>query len=145
MFSDEAGFEQLTEAIIECSMDVHTAFGPGLLESVYQKCVAIELRAQGFRVETERCVSLTYRNVTFEHAFRLDIIVEDLVVLEIKSVKALESVHEAQVITYLKLTGYPIGLLMNFNATLLKHGLKRLVHPDIFAESRRRRASGESR
>jgi GxxExxY protein len=145
MFSDETGFEQLTEAIIECTIDVHAACGPGLLESVYQKCVAIELRAQAFVIETERQISLTYRDVTFAHAFRLDIVVEDLIVLEIKSVKSFEPVHEAQLITYLKLTGYPIGLLMNFNVPLLKNGIRRVVHPDLYSRRRQGSATRQTR
>jgi len=133
MYFDNAGFEQLTDAIIDCAMEVHTAAGPGLLESVYGKCLTSELRFQRFEVETERALSFSYRDATFENAFRLDLVVEGLIVLEIKSVKALEPVHEAQVITYLKLTGCPIGLLFNFNvARLKKGGMRRLVHPDLY-------------
>lgn len=131
MFSDHARYDQLTEGIISCGITVHTATGAGLLESIYTPCLVLELRTQGFRVETERPVPFAYRGVPIAQ-FKVDIIVEDLVVIEVKSVKALEPVHQAQIITYLKLTGCPVGLLMNFNAPLLTNGVRRVVRPDLY-------------
>ena len=102
-----------------------------MLENIYSPCLVLELRAQGFRVETERSVPVVYRNTRIAH-YRIDMIVEDVVVIEVKAVKALEPVHQAQIITYLKMTGCPVGLLMNFNAPLLINGLRRVVHPELY-------------
>ena len=121
----------LTEAVIGAAIKVHRALGPGLLESVYQACLVFELRRIGLRVLVNVPVPVTYDDVRLDLGFRLDIVVEDCLVLEIKSVKKLAAIHDAQVLTYLKLSGFPIALLMNFNVTLLKKGVKRLInaHP----------------
>jgi GxxExxY protein len=132
---------ELTETIIACGITVHSATGPGLLESIYTPCLVMELQAQGLRVETERSVAVKYRDVPIGH-HRIDIIVEGLVVIEVKSVKCLEPVHQAQLITYLKLTGCPIGLLMNFNVPLLTSGIRRVSHPDLYHAIRSERVSG---
>ncbi len=123
--------EQLTETIIGSGIAVHVETGPGLLESIYLPCLVIELRSRGLRVETERSVPVRYRGLTIAH-YRIDLVVEDLVVVEVKAVKALDPVHQAQVITYLKLTGCPVGLLMNFNVPLLTNGIRRVVHPSLY-------------
>jgi len=121
----------LTEAVIGAAIKVHRALGPGLLESVYLTCLVFELRRSGFKVRVNVPVAVTYDNVRLDLGFRLDIVVEDYLVLEIKSVKELAAIHDAQVLTYLKLSGFPIALLMNFNVTLLKKGVKRRInaHP----------------
>jgi GxxExxY protein len=120
---------ELTHLIIGKLIRVHRVVGPGLLESVYRRCVAYELRQAGCRVEEERAIPLVYEEMTFDCAFRLDMIVNDQVVVEIKAVEALEPVHGSQLLTYLRLAQCPIGLLANFNTTVLKNGLKRFLNP----------------
>lgn len=130
----------LTHAIIGILIRVHRILGPGLLESVCRRCVAYELRQAGYEVDEERAVPLVYGDMHFDCAYRLDMIVNDQVVLEIKSVERLEQVHGSQVLTYLRLTNAPIGLLVNFNSPVLKAGLKRFVNwsavPPSEADSR---------
>lgn len=111
-------------------MNVHRAFGPGLLENVYPECLAIELRAHGLRVELGTIVPLTYRGRRLSSHFVLDMCVEGKVIVEAKSVVRLVPVHTAQLLTYLKLTGLPVGLLINFNVPVLKEGVKRVVNHD---------------
>jgi GxxExxY protein len=132
MFHDMAGHEQLTQDIIGCAIRVHEAFGPGLFESIYKQCLVIELKGSGFAVDTARRIPLTYRGHDIDAHFCPDIIVENTVIVELKAVDALARVHKTQVITYLKLTGCPAGLIMNFNSTTLKAGLKRLDHPERY-------------
>jgi GxxExxY protein len=129
MLENPAGLNPLTEKIIGAGIAVHRVFGPGLLEAVYRACLVLELKAKGLRVETERSIPLVYRGVEVGHPYKMDLIVEGQVVVEAKAVHALAPVHEAQVITYLKLTGCPVGLLMNFNVPLLKDGVNRVVLP----------------
>ena len=134
--------EALTESIIGCAMRVHEHFGPGLFESVYQRAVVIELQYAGFAFELGRPVPLTYRDVDLGCVFRPDLIVAGTVVTELKAVDAVTRVHHAQLITYLKLTGCPVGLIINFNVALLKDGIRRAVRPDLY---RRRDGSSEGR
>jgi len=101
--------------------------GPGLLESAYEECLAYELRNAGMRVEQQKALPIVYKDIKLDCGYRIDILVEDTVVVELKSVDALNPVHEAQVLTYLKFSGKKIGLLMNFNVTLLKNGMKRYM------------------
>ena len=103
-------------------MEVHRILGPGLLESVYRQCLIIEFRRQHLRVDSDRS------------GFKLDLLVNDCVVVELKAVERLQPIYLAQVITYLKISGHPAGLLMNFNATTLKAGLRRLDHPDRYVK-----------
>jgi GxxExxY protein len=135
MFRDTAGHEELTEAIIDCGVRVHEHYGPGLLESVYKACMMIELQDAGLKIDSARRVPLVYRNVLLDHVFCPDIVINGIVVLELKAVAAVTGVHIAQVITYLKLTGLPIGLLMNFNVPLLKRGVRRIAHPELYRKS----------
>jgi GxxExxY protein len=132
----ETEIDKLTELVIGCAIRVHDAFGPGLLESVYRDCLVIELLANGLAVEVERCVEISYRGKRVRDDLRLDILVNERVVIEIKAVERLHAVHKAQVITYLKLSGCPAGLLLNFNAVSLRAGLHRLDHPDVYASKR---------
>ena len=119
----------LTSRIIGAAMRVHSELGPGLLESVYQKCMEQELREAGLTVGAEVIVPLRYRGkCLIEDAFRIDLLVEDLVVVELKAVDEVKAVHKKQLLTYLKLAGKPVGLLINFNSVLLKDGIERLVH-----------------
>jgi len=131
MFKDTAGHEDLTEAIIACGIRIHAAWGPGLLESVYKACLLIELEGDGHCVETNRRLHLFYKGHDLECEFCPDLIVDSIVVVELKAVEKLAPVHKAQLITYLKLTGLPVGLLINFNVPLLKYGTQRVVRPDL--------------
>lgn len=117
----------LTEKIIGAAIEVHRQLGPGLLESTYETCLAYELEQLGLRVERQKILPLVYKSFTLEQAYRIDLLVDQTVVVEVKSVKEIEAVHEAQVLTYLKHSGLRAGLLFNFNVDLLKHGINRLV------------------
>jgi GxxExxY protein len=130
MLQNPSGLNALTNKILGGAIRVHRVYGPGLLESIYQGCFTIELRHLGLTVETEKHIPIVYRGVTVGDGFKIDCVVEDKVVVEVKAVAVLAPVHSAQVITYLKLGNYPVGLLINFNVTLLKKGVRRLVHPD---------------
>lgn len=120
----------LTERVIGAAIKVHKALGPGLLESVYQSCLVFELRRIGLALQANVPLPVIYDDVRLDLGFRLDAVVEDYLVLELKSVKKLVALHDAQVLTYLKLSGFPIALLINFNVVLLKQGVKRLINPN---------------
>jgi GxxExxY protein len=124
--TEEFENNSLTEAIISAAITVHRELGPGLLESVYEKCLALELTKSGFQVCSQKEVPLTYKGLALESGFRADLIVENKVLIELKSVDQLLPVHTAQVLTYLKLTNLRTALLINFNVQLLKNGIKRL-------------------
>ena len=125
--STEGGIHRdLTEAIIGGAITVHRELGPGLLESVYEKCLAFELADRGLSVTTQKEIPIRYKNLTFDCSFRADLIVENKVLLELKSIDQLSPIHTSQVITYLKLTGLRTALLINFNVQILKTGLKRI-------------------
>ncbi len=117
----------LTEKVIGLAIDVHRALGPGLLESAYRKCLCYELKNHGLQFVEEEPVSLRYKDLLIDCAYRADIIVENKLVVEIKSVDRIEPVHEAQLLTYLKLRGIKVGLLLNFNVKLLKDGIVRKI------------------
>jgi len=119
---------RLTEQIIGCAIKVHRSLGPGLLESAYQECLLFELKKAGLYVEKEKPLPLVYEEVKLDCGYRIDLLVEKQVVIEIKSVEALNDVHTAQVLTYLKLSNCRIGLLINFNVTQLTKGIKRLYN-----------------
>lgn len=118
----------LTYRIIGCAYTVHSELGPGLLESTYRTCLAYELAANGLRVETEKSLPLRYKDVGLDAAYRIDMMVEDRVVVELKAVDALHEVHKAQLLTYLRLSGKSHGLLFNFNARHLKDNIIRLIN-----------------
>ena len=124
--TEEGLHRELTEAIIGAAISVHRELGPGLLEPVYEKCLAFELADRGLSVSTQKEISVRYKNLTFDCSFRADLIVENKVLLELKSIDQLLPVHTAQVLTYLKLSNLRTGLLINFNVPLLKSGIKRL-------------------
>ena len=117
----------LSKEIIGAAMQVHRALGPGLLESAYEACLAHELATREFAFERQRAIPLTYGEELIEVGFRADFVVEDAILLELKSVERLQPIHTAQVLTYLKLTGLQLGLLINFNVTMLQHGVRRVV------------------
>ena len=118
---------ELTGRIIGASFKVHSALGPGLLESSYKECLFYELSKEGLFVEKEKALPLIYEEIKLDIGYRLDIFVENKVVVEIKSIEAITDVHTAQVLTYLKLTRCKVGLLINFNVADLKKGIKRLI------------------
>jgi GxxExxY protein len=126
--------EALKERVIACGIEVHRTLGPGLLESIYRDCMAIELRAAGLSVEREHRVAIRYRDQTVGASLKVDLVVDNRLIMEIKAVERPHPVFMAQVITYLKLTGLPVGLLMNFNTPVLRTGLKVLVHPDLYKQ-----------
>ena len=119
---------EISEIIIGKAIEVHRHLGPGLLESTYLTCLTYELRQSNLRVETEKPLPVVYKDIQLDCGYRLDMLVNDKVILEIKAVESLQPIHEAQLLTYLKLTGLKLGLLVNFNVPLLKHGIKRLVN-----------------
>jgi GxxExxY protein len=118
----------LTEEIIGAAIEVHRALGPGLLESAYEECLAHELSLAGISFARQVPLPVNYKSVQLDCGYRLDFVVEATVVLELKAVDGLQPIHEAQLLTYLKLGGWPIGLLINFNVRVLKKGIKRMVH-----------------
>jgi GxxExxY protein len=124
--TEEGLHRELTEAIISAAITVHRELGPGLLESVYEKCLAFELADRGLSIATQKEIPVRYKNLTFDCSFRADLIVENKVLLELKSIDQLTAIHTSQVITYLKLTGLRTALLINFNVPALKTGLKRI-------------------
>ncbi|HST92858.1 MAG TPA: GxxExxY protein [Brevundimonas sp.] len=115
-------------SVMEAAFAVHRVLGPGLLESVYEACLAEDLRAAGLRVDRQVGVPLAYRGVRLDVGFRLDLLVERAVIVEIKSIDALASIHSAQILTYLRFSGVRLGYLINFNSVRLKDGFRRLVH-----------------
>ncbi|WP_438964991.1 GxxExxY protein [Flavobacterium sp.] len=119
---------ELSKIIIGIAMEVHTALGPGLLENVYKECLYYKIKEYGFRVEKEKAIPITFEEVKFEIGYRIDLLVEDKLVLELKSVEDISNLHIAQTLTYLKLGNYKLGLLLNFNSILLKNGIKRIVN-----------------
>lgn len=116
---------QITEKIIGCAIEVHKILGPGLLESAYEECLAFELNNAGLINERQKPVPVVYKKIKLECGYRIDILVENTVIIELKSVDVFNPVHEAQILTYMKFAEKRIGLLINFNVTLLKNGLKR--------------------
>jgi GxxExxY protein len=118
----------LTEKIIGAAIEVHKVLGPELLESAYEECLAHEMSFANIFFERQLLLLVTYKSIQLDCGYRLDFLVEKTVVLELKAVEDLQPIHEAQLLTYLKLGGWPIGLLINFNLPVLKNGIKRLVH-----------------
>jgi GxxExxY protein len=121
----------LSEKIIGCSIKIHKTLGPGLLESVYQKCLVYELSKLNIASKTEVLLPVKYEELNFESGFRADLIVDEKIIVEIKSMEKISQAHVAQTLTYLKLTSYPVALLINFGEATLKTGIKRFVNGDI--------------
>lgn len=119
---------EISGEIVDAAIKVHMTLGPGLLESVYEACLAYELSQKGFRVERQLLLPVRYGETTVDAGLRLDLLVEDMVIVELKAVETLLPIHSAQLLTYLKLGNYPLGLLLNFNVVRLKDGIKRLVN-----------------
>ena len=119
---------ELSRIVFNCALKVHQSLGPGLLESAYEECLFYELKKLGLEIEKQKALPLLYEEVKLDIGYRLDIIVENKLILEIKSVDALNEVHFAQLLTYLKLTNCKLGLLINFNVALIKNGIRRIVN-----------------
>jgi GxxExxY protein len=120
--------EALTAKIIECAMKVHTALGPGLLESAYEVCLAYELGKSGLHAATQVALPVVYEQVRLDAGYRLDIVVEERVIVELKAVDSIAPIHKAQLLSYLRLSGMKVGLLFNFNVVHLRDGITRMVH-----------------
>ncbi|WP_396192592.1 GxxExxY protein [Flavobacterium sp.] len=118
---------ELTEKVIGCAIEVHRNLGPGLLESAYSQCLQYELESQRIYVEKEIKLPIIYKEIQIDHGYRIDLLVENRLVIELKTVEKFTDVHVAQILTYMKLGDYSTGLLINFNTKLLKDGLKRFV------------------
>jgi GxxExxY protein len=119
---------ELSRIVFDCALKVHQNLGPGLLESAYEECLFYELKKTGVEVQKQKALPLIYEEVKLDIGYRIDIIVENKLILEIKSVEALNDVHFAQLLTYLKLTNCKLGMLINFNVDLIKNGIKRVVN-----------------
>ena len=119
---------KITEKIIGAAINVHRVLGPGLLESAYQECLFFELKSLGLKVEKELVLPIVYKEIKLDHGYRIDLLVENTIVIELKTVESFTDVHSAQILTYMKLGNYPLGLLINFHTKLLKNGLKRFIN-----------------
>lgn len=119
---------ELSKIVFDCALKVHQALGPGLLESAYEECLFYELKKRNLSVQKQKSLPLIYEDVKLEIGYRIDIIIEDKLILEIKSVEALNDIHFAQLLTYLKLTECKLGMLINFNVILIKNGIRRVAN-----------------
>ena len=119
---------ELSKIVVNCAYKVHKSLGPGLLESVYEECLFYELNKTGLKIEKQKALPLIYEEVKLEIGYRIDLIIENKLIVEIKSVETLNDVHFAQLLTYLKLTNSKLGLLINFNVALIKNGIKRIAN-----------------
>ncbi len=125
----------VSEAVIGACIEVHRSLGPGLLESVYEECVCHELAVAGVRFQRQLTLPIQYKDITIDTGLRLDLVVENHLIVELKAVEALLPIHQAQLRTYLKVTDFPVGLLVNFNVPILRHGLRRLESKTVVGSS----------
>jgi len=144
MLVNDERLSTLTAAIIGAAIEVHWVLGPGLLESIYLACLQFELSERGLRFEAQKPVPVVYKSIRLVAMHRIDLLVEDSVVVEVKAVDALLPVHQAQVLTYLRLTGCPAGLLINFNVPRLTDGVRRLLNPKRERAERAEKADSAS-
>jgi GxxExxY protein len=126
--TEKDGLNHVTETIIGAAIEVHKALGPGLLESAYEACLAFELAECGLRIERQKPLPVVYREVKLDCGYRLDLLVEEVVIVELKVVDRLAPIHQAQLLSYLRLSGCKVGLLINFNVKVLKDGIVRMVN-----------------
>lgn len=119
---------EVTAIVIDSAMEVHTVLGPGLLESAYESCLKHELVSRNIKVSSQLELPITYKNNSIDSGYRIDLLVDDRVIVELKAVDRILPIHEAQLLSYLKMSNLKIGLLLNFNVTRLKHGIKRLAN-----------------
>ncbi|ADB16453.1 conserved hypothetical protein [Pirellula staleyi DSM 6068] len=120
-------FEEISSRVIGCAIEVHRHLGPGLLESAYQQCLAYELTSRGISFELQHPMPVRYKGILLDCGYRIDMLVEKFLIVELKSVDVIKGIHEAQLLTYMKLASIRVGLLINFNNTTLKAGIKRFV------------------
>jgi GxxExxY protein len=120
-------FDELSNRVIGCALEVHRELGPGLLESTYEQCLAHELKLNAIAFRLQHPQAVEYKSIRLDCGYRIDVIVEDTLILELKSVDEIKGIHEAQLLTYMKLAGVKTGLLINFNVSKLKSGIKRFV------------------
>jgi GxxExxY protein len=121
-------FPEITEKVIAAALRVHTAIGPGVLESVYKTCLQHDLRKSGLAVQSEIALPVVYDGLRLDSGYRIDLMVENLVIVELKCVEAILPIHKAQLLTYLRLANKPVGLLLNFNVVHLRNGIKRVLN-----------------
>jgi GxxExxY protein len=119
---------QLSSIIVDSALTVHRQLGPGLLEKVYEECLIHELTLRGLKIESQVSLPIEYKGLRIENAYRIDILLEDSVIIEVKAVETMLRVHESQLLTYLRLTNHRLGLLINFNSPLIKDGIKRVAN-----------------
>lgn len=119
---------EISKIVMECAIEIHKTLGPGLLESVYQNCLAYELANAGLFVEKEKILPVYYRELILESGFRVDLMVSNKVIIEVKSIENILDIHKAQLLTYLRLSGCKLGLLMNFNVPYMGVGVKRIIN-----------------
>ena len=119
--------DNISKTILDCAFRIHTEIGPGLLENIYKTCLAYELKQAGLKVEIEKNMPFVYKEISFNCGYRIDILVENKVIVEVKNVDSFSDVHIAQTLTYMRLSGCKLGLLLNFKTKSLKNGIKRLV------------------
>jgi len=119
---------EISQIILDCSFKIHRELGPGIFESVYEEVLSYEIRKEGLEVKRQFPIAVQWDNQTMEMGFKADLIVEDKIIIELKSVESLQAVHKKQLLTYLKLSNIKLGLLINFNENLLKNGIKRIVN-----------------
>jgi GxxExxY protein len=131
MLVNPAGVNHLTRRIIGGGIRVHRTFGPGLLESTYEACFAVELRRANLRVETQVALPVVYEGMHLDVGYRIDMLVEDQIIVEVKAIDAIAPIHRAQLLTYLKLKECPVGLILNFNVPVLKDGIVRIVNSSL--------------
>ena len=120
-------FDRLSNQVIGCALEVHRNLGPGLLESAYEQCLAYEMKVAGMRFKLQHPLPVEYKGIKLDCGYRIDILIDDSVIVELKSVDKILPIHQAQLLTYMKLAGISIGLLINFNVKYLKDGIKRMV------------------
>ncbi len=119
---------EISRIVFNCALKVHKTLGPGLLENAYEECLFYELKQEGLNVIKQKALPLIYNDIKLEVGYRVDLLIENKVVLEIKAVESLNDIHLAQILTYLKLTNCKLGMLINFNVTLIKNGIRRVVN-----------------
>jgi len=122
---------QIAKLVYDAALKVHKALGPGLLESAYEECLVYELRELGLKVEKQKALPLVYKEIKMDIGYRVDIMIEDKFIIEVKAVEALTDVHLAQILTYLKLADCKLGMLINFNVKLIKDGIKRVINGSL--------------
>jgi GxxExxY protein len=140
--TERDNLNRITESIIGAAIDVHRALGPGLLESAYEACLAFELAQRGFQVEQQKPLPVVYREIKLDCGYRLDLLVAEAVIVEVKAADRLMPIHQAQLLSYLKLSDCRVGLLINFNVKVLKDGIRRVVNdfPDSPQSQRSQRS-----